>query len=107
FIVVLYSSYPCPVDSFPTRRSSDLNQRASVKLSENLEELGFDLTRFSTGTPPRVHNRSVDYSKTEEQPGDDKHQGFSYETTEFIDRKSTRLNSSHVSISYAVFFLKQ
>lgn len=61
------------------------NQRASVKLSENLEELGFDLTRFSTGTPPRVHNRSVDYSKTEEQPGDDKHQGFSYETTEFID----------------------
>src|SRR5690625_2228408 len=60
------------------------NQRASVKLSENLEELGFQLTRFSTGTPPRVHNRSIDYSKTEEQPGDEKHQGFSYETEEFI-----------------------
>ncbi|MGM8365465.1 tRNA uridine-5-carboxymethylaminomethyl(34) synthesis enzyme MnmG [Virgibacillus sp. W0181] len=60
------------------------NQRVSIKLSENLEELGFDLTRFKTGTPPRVHNKSIDYSKTEIQPGDDKPQGFSYETTNFI-----------------------
>jgi len=60
------------------------NQRVSIKLSENLEELGFELTRFKTGTPPRVNSRSIDYSKTEEQPGDDKPQGFSYETTEYI-----------------------
>jgi len=60
------------------------NQRTSIKLSENLEDLGLELTRFKTGTPPRVNNRSVDYSKTTEQPGDDKPQGFSYETTEYI-----------------------
>ncbi|HLS34765.1 MAG TPA: tRNA uridine-5-carboxymethylaminomethyl(34) synthesis enzyme MnmG [Bacillota bacterium] len=63
------------------------NQRPSIKLSENLEELGFELTRFSTGTPPRVHNRSIDYSKTIEQPGDKDHKGFSYETTEFISEQ--------------------
>ena len=61
------------------------NQRVSKKLSENLEQLGFELVRFKTGTPPRVSSRSIDYSKTEIQPGDDKHQGFSYETTEFIE----------------------
>lgn len=60
------------------------NQRVSVKLSENLEELGFDITRFKTGTPPRVNSHTIDYSKTEIQPGDDKPQGFSYETTEYI-----------------------
>lgn len=61
------------------------NQRVSKKLSENLEKLGFELVRFKTGTPPRVNSRSIDYSKTEIQPGDNKPQGFSYETTEFID----------------------
>lgn len=60
------------------------NQRASVKLSENLEALGLELTRFKTGTPPRVNSRTIDYSKTEIQPGDDVPQGFSYETTQFI-----------------------
>lgn len=60
------------------------NQRASVKLSENLEDLGLELTRFKTGTPPRVNSHTIDYSKTEIQPGDDKPQGFSYETTKFI-----------------------
>src|SRR5690625_1180018 len=61
------------------------NQRVSVKLSENLEELGFNLTRFKTGTPPRVNSHTIDYSKTEIQPGDENNQGFSYETTEFIE----------------------
>ncbi len=60
------------------------NQRASVKLSEHLEELGFELTRFKTGTPPRVNSHTVDYSKTEIQPGDDNPRVFSYETTELI-----------------------
>ncbi|SFL74599.1 tRNA uridine 5-carboxymethylaminomethyl modification enzyme [Gracilibacillus orientalis] len=60
------------------------NQRASVKLAENLEELGFDLVRFKTGTPPRVNNHSIDYDKTEIQPGDENPQHFSYETTEEI-----------------------
>lgn len=60
------------------------NQRVSIKLSENLEKLGIKLTRFKTGTPPRVNSRTIDYSKTEIQPGDDKPQSFSYETTEYI-----------------------
>ncbi|WP_096272227.1 tRNA uridine-5-carboxymethylaminomethyl(34) synthesis enzyme MnmG [Paucisalibacillus globulus] len=60
------------------------NQRPSLKLSENLEALGIELIRFKTGTPPRVNSHTIDYSKTEIQPGDDKPQGFSYETTEFI-----------------------
>ncbi|KIY22900.1 tRNA uridine-5-carboxymethylaminomethyl(34) synthesis enzyme MnmG [Mesobacillus subterraneus] len=60
------------------------NQQPSIKLSEHLEELGFDLVRFKTGTPPRVHSDSIDYSKTEIQPGDDVHRAFSYETTNYI-----------------------
>ncbi|SEO40660.1 tRNA uridine 5-carboxymethylaminomethyl modification enzyme [Amphibacillus marinus] len=60
------------------------NQRASVKLSEHLEELGFELVRFKTGTPPRVNARSIDYSKTEIQPGDENPSHFSYETKEAI-----------------------
>ncbi|KAB2330817.1 tRNA uridine-5-carboxymethylaminomethyl(34) synthesis enzyme MnmG [Cytobacillus depressus] len=60
------------------------NQQPSIKLSENLEELGFELERFKTGTPPRVNSNTIDYSKTEIQPGDDAPLAFSYETTKFI-----------------------
>ena len=60
------------------------NQQPSIKLSENLEELGFELVRFKTGTPPRVNGNTIDYSKTEIQPGDPEPRAFSYETTEFI-----------------------
>ncbi|PLR94033.1 tRNA uridine-5-carboxymethylaminomethyl(34) synthesis enzyme MnmG [Bacillus sp. T33-2] len=60
------------------------NQQPSIKLSEHLEELGFDLVRFKTGTPPRVHSHTIDYSKTEIQPGDEVPRAFSYETTKFI-----------------------
>ncbi|MED0946545.1 tRNA uridine-5-carboxymethylaminomethyl(34) synthesis enzyme MnmG [Bacillus mobilis] len=60
------------------------NQQPSINLSEHLEELGFDLVRFKTGTPPRVNSNTIDYSKTEIQPGDDKPRAFSFETTKFI-----------------------
>jgi tRNA uridine 5-carboxymethylaminomethyl modification enzyme len=60
------------------------NQQPSIKLSEHLQQLGFDLVRFKTGTPPRVNSHSIDYSKTEIQPGDETPRAFSYETTEFI-----------------------
>ncbi|MFD1863449.1 tRNA uridine-5-carboxymethylaminomethyl(34) synthesis enzyme MnmG [Planococcus chinensis] len=60
------------------------NQQPSIKLAENLEELGFETVRFKTGTPPRVNSNSIDYSKTEIQPGDDVPRAFSHETTEFI-----------------------
>ncbi|HLR23606.1 MAG TPA: tRNA uridine-5-carboxymethylaminomethyl(34) synthesis enzyme MnmG [Pseudogracilibacillus sp.] len=58
------------------------NQRVSIKLSEDLEKHGFDLIRFKTGTPPRVNSNSIDYSKTEIQPGDEHPKSFSYETTD-------------------------
>lgn len=56
------------------------NTIAAIKLSENLEELGFKLRRFKTGTPPRVNGNTVDYSKTEEEPGDKVPRHFSYES---------------------------
>jgi len=60
------------------------NQMPSIKLADNIRELGFDMVRFKTGTPPRVNSKTIDYSKTEIQPGDDTAWAFSYETTEFI-----------------------
>ncbi|MEK3688089.1 tRNA uridine-5-carboxymethylaminomethyl(34) synthesis enzyme MnmG [Paenibacillus sp. LMG 31459] len=63
-----------------TYESGPNNQQPSVRLSENLRELGFDLVRFKTGTPPRVHRDTIDFSKTEIQPGDDKPKFFSFET---------------------------
>lgn len=60
------------------------NQQPSIKLAENLEELGFETVRFKTGTPPRVNSKSIDYSKTEIQPGDDEPRAFGFETKEFI-----------------------
>lgn len=63
------------------------NQRVSKNLPEQMEEIGFDLTRFQTGTPPRVNGHTIDYDQTIIQPGDDDHRGFSFETTEFIDEQ--------------------
>jgi len=44
--------------------------KPSVGLSSHLEELGFSIGRLKTGTPPRIHRRSIDFSKVEAQPGD-------------------------------------
>ncbi|OWR32090.1 tRNA uridine-5-carboxymethylaminomethyl(34) synthesis enzyme MnmG [Saccharibacillus sp. O23] len=63
-----------------TYESGPNNQQPSVRLSHHLRELGFNLVRFKTGTPPRVHKDTIDFSKTEIQPGDDKPKFFSYET---------------------------
>ncbi|MCD8778076.1 tRNA uridine-5-carboxymethylaminomethyl(34) synthesis enzyme MnmG [Mammaliicoccus sciuri] len=60
------------------------HQMPSIKLAEHLKELGFDIVRFKTGTPPRVNGNTIDYSKTEIQPGDEVGRAFSYETTEYI-----------------------
>lgn len=56
------------------------NQQPSVKLSESLRQLGLELVRFKTGTPPRVHKDTIDFSKTEIQPGDASPKFFSFET---------------------------
>jgi tRNA uridine 5-carboxymethylaminomethyl modification enzyme len=53
-------------------------ERASEGLTEQLVSLGFESDRLKTGTPPRVDGRSLNYSKMEEQKGDDEIRGFSY-----------------------------
>ncbi|MDR0272663.1 MAG: tRNA uridine-5-carboxymethylaminomethyl(34) synthesis enzyme MnmG [Clostridiales bacterium] len=50
-------------------------------LSENLQKLGFPLQRFKTGTPARIHRRSIDFSKMAVQPGDEKIVPFSFENS--------------------------
>ena len=53
-------------------------EKAATGLTEQLVALGFESDRLKTGTPPRVDGRSLDYSKMEEQKGDDVITGFSY-----------------------------
>lgn len=60
------------------------HQMPSIDLAKQLESLGFDLVRFKTGTPPRVNADTVDFSKTDIQPGDDAENAFSYETKDYV-----------------------
>lgn len=53
-------------------------EKASSGITEQLVELGFESDRLKTGTPPRIDGRSLDYSKMEEQPGDNQVVGFSF-----------------------------
>ncbi len=57
-------------------------------LSESLKKLGIELVRFKTGTPVRLHSRSVDYSQMEVQYGDDDISTFSYMTERPIENKT-------------------
>ncbi len=52
----------------------------SSGLSAALEQRGFRLERFKTGTPPRLNGRTIDFERTERQPGDDDPQPFSFLT---------------------------
>ncbi|MBQ7330500.1 MAG: tRNA uridine-5-carboxymethylaminomethyl(34) synthesis enzyme MnmG [Oscillospiraceae bacterium] len=54
----------------------------SIGLADQLRDLGLPLRRFKTGTPPRINRRSVDFSKMELQPGDEKAEPFSFRTEE-------------------------
>lgn len=55
-----------------------LAEKAATGITEQLVSLGFESDRLKTGTPPRIDGRSLDYSKMEEQPGDDEVLGFSF-----------------------------
>src|SRR5215211_1748124 len=65
-------------------------ERAAEGLTEQLVSLGFESDRLKTGTPPRVDGRSLDYSKMEEQKGDDEIVGFSYEDIYKIEPNQQR-----------------
>ena len=64
-----------------------VGQMPAYGLSESLEANGFKLRRFKTGTPPRIHRRSIDFSKMSLQPGDGKPRHFSYLATEETRRQ--------------------
>ncbi|MBR2215825.1 MAG: tRNA uridine-5-carboxymethylaminomethyl(34) synthesis enzyme MnmG [Selenomonadaceae bacterium] len=57
-------------------------QRAALKLSASLADLGIRLMRFKTGTPARLDGRTLDYSKMELQPGDEECHKFSFMSDE-------------------------
>lgn len=59
-------------------------EKSSVGITEQLVSLGFETDRLKTGTPPRIDGRSLDYSKMEEQKGDDEITGFSFLDVERI-----------------------
>jgi len=53
-------------------------ERQATGITEQLVSLGFEAGRMKTGTPPRIDGRTLDYSRMEEQPGDEKPSKFSY-----------------------------
>ncbi len=68
-------------------------ERASTGITEELRELGFETGRMKTGTPPRVDGRSLDYSKMEEQFGDENPSKFSFSDTKPL----TEQRSCHIT----------
>ena len=76
--------------SFSGGRNGD---NASTHLSSNLRDLGFCIKKLKTGTPPRIHRRSIDLSKIEEQPSDD-NVCFSY------DKKEKNIKKALCYITY-------
>ena len=62
-------------------------ERAAEGLTEQLNKLGFESGRMKTGTPPRVDGRSLDYSKMEEQKGDETPSKFSFLETPKLERQ--------------------
>ena len=71
-------------------------EKAVTGITEQLIGLGFESNRLKTGTPPRIDGRSLDYSKMEEQKGDDEIVGFSYLDT----KKITPLQQKSCWITY-------
>ncbi len=64
-------------------------ENAATGLTEQLVSLGFEAGRMKTGTPPRIDGRSLDYSKMEEQPGDENPGKFSYTDTKPLAKQAS------------------
>jgi tRNA uridine 5-carboxymethylaminomethyl modification enzyme len=65
-------------------------EKAATGITEQLVSLGFETARLKTGTPPRIDGRSLDYSKMEEQKGDEEIVGFSYLFTRELKPKKQK-----------------
>ena len=72
---------------------------SSTGITEDLVLKGFESGRMKTGTPPRVDGRSLDYSKMEEQPGDDHAETFSYlDTKPLLKQRSCYLTHTNSKV---------
>lgn len=60
-------------------------EKRSDNLSDNLKKLGFDIIRLKTGTPPRIKKSSIDFSKLQEECGDDTYLTFSFDSVPCYD----------------------
>jgi tRNA uridine 5-carboxymethylaminomethyl modification enzyme len=64
-------------------------EKSASGLTEQLVHLGFEAGRMKTGTPPRIDGRSLDYSKMEEQKGDENPSKFSYTDTKPLEKQAS------------------
>jgi tRNA uridine 5-carboxymethylaminomethyl modification enzyme len=78
------------LQSFPSGRAGDA---PALQLSESLRELGFEVGRMKTGTPPRLQGRSIDFAACELDPGEDPPRPFSHLT----ERVSNKLLPCHIT----------
>src|SRR5262245_51200800 len=62
-------------------------EKAATGITEQLVSLGFESGRMKTGTPPRVDGRSLNYSRMEEQPGDENPGKFSFSDTKPLEKQ--------------------
>ncbi|HUZ58491.1 MAG TPA: tRNA uridine-5-carboxymethylaminomethyl(34) synthesis enzyme MnmG [Hanamia sp.] len=74
-------------------------EKASVGITEQLVEWGFESARLKTGTPPRIDGRSLDYTKMEEQKGDEEIIGFSFlETKKPSEQRSCWITYTNLEV---------
>jgi tRNA uridine 5-carboxymethylaminomethyl modification enzyme len=76
-----------------------VTEKAATGITEQLVSFGLESDRLKTGTPPRVDGRSLDYSKMEEQKGDEEVVGFSYLNIEKVKPENQR--SCHITYTDA------
>jgi len=69
---------------------------SAERMSDSLATAGFELARFKTGTPCRLNGRSIDFSRCEEQPGDDPPRPFSF-ATDSIDVPQVNCHSTQTT----------
>jgi tRNA uridine 5-carboxymethylaminomethyl modification enzyme len=72
-------------------------ESAAMSLSGSLKEIGLELGRLKTGTPPRLLRRSIDFSKTEPQPGDEPIPYFTFWKDDLFHVEHSLVNPSNVT----------
>jgi len=76
-----------------------IGEKAASGLTEQLKTFGFESNRLKTGTPPRIDGRTLDYSKMEEQKGDEEITGFSFtETLKPPNQKSCWITYTNTTV---------